>query len=208
MCVLTALGGIVVLQGQGTFDWGNRIPGVLLAPIYGADPSSPTAFRSGNTPSGLPAGTQTYHGPLLAGLGFSAQLYFGPAGTPESSLVPLAALPATFGTGGNAGYYSAGQVALPGIGLGQTVAAQLRVWDNRAGSVGTWNAALADPTVPRGASAVLSLDLSSFLPGQTPYLGGLESFQLRTVPEPAVFPLGLGGAGMLLALRGRRTRGE
>ncbi len=193
-------------QAQGTLNWGNRIPGVLLAPFYGVDPADPTASRAGNTPLGLPAGTQTYRGPLLAGGSFSAQLYYGPAAASADSLLPLAAAPATFGTGANAGFYDGGPSALPGIGAGQIFAAQVRVWDNRSGGVATWEAALADPTVPRGASTVLAVDLSGFLPGQTPYLRGLESFQLHTVPEPSALVLGLSATGILYGWPRRTTR--
>jgi hypothetical protein len=98
---LSRLASLIAAQAQSTLDWGNRIPGVLLAPTYGVDPGNPTASRSRNTPSGFLAGIQTYNGPLLTGAGFSAQLYFGPAGTPENSLVPLAAPHATFGSGGS-----------------------------------------------------------------------------------------------------------
>jgi len=71
----------------------------------------------------------------------------------------------------------------------------------------TWDAAVADPLVPRGASVVLSIDPNSFLPGP-PYLRGLESFQLHIVPEPSLLALGLFGLGMLAALRPRRTRAD
>ena len=200
LVTFSCFAGLIAAQAQSTLDWGNRIPGVLLAPIYGVDPSNRTASRSGNAPSGFPAGTQTYNGALLAGTGFSAQLYFGPAGAPENSLVSVAAPPATFGTGGNAGFYNAGPVVLPGIGSGQSFAVQVRVWEN-FGTYATYSAAIADDLVPRGMSALLTIDPSSFLPGQTPYLRGLESFQLYIVPEPSVFALGFLGLGVLAALR-------
>src|SRR2546425_11606717 len=62
----------------------------LLAPIYGVDPANPLQPRTGNTSAGVPAGTQTYGGSLLAGTGFTAGLYSGgTAAEAAASLTPL-----------------------------------------------------------------------------------------------------------------------
>lgn len=77
--------------GQGQVVFNNRLitggpPGSLneafYAPIYGVNPADPTSSRTGQGnaagPGGLPIplGTTDYSGhPLLAGTGFTAQLW-------------------------------------------------------------------------------------------------------------------------------------
>src|SRR5438552_349505 len=59
---------------QGTIIFVNRggstttaAPGEVLAPIYREDPTDPTHRISGNTPSGIPAGSTSYNGaPVVA----------------------------------------------------------------------------------------------------------------------------------------------
>src|SRR2546423_709844 len=63
-------------QGQITFN--NRVNNVVIAPVYGVEAANPNLVRNGNTSSGTPVGTQTYSGSLLAGTGFTAQLFGGP----------------------------------------------------------------------------------------------------------------------------------
>src|SRR5213594_1562342 len=65
------------LLAQGLFRWGNTFAGFVRAPTYGVDPANPMEIRRGNTSMGIPAGTQTYAGPLLQGTGFTAAIYLG-----------------------------------------------------------------------------------------------------------------------------------
>ena len=86
VALLTVLAPASAVLGQGFILFNNRVPGILNAPVYNLEPSAPTTAKTGNTPAGLPAGTQTYDGPLVAGTGFTAQLWAGPLGTPDSGL--------------------------------------------------------------------------------------------------------------------------
>src|SRR5437867_4087246 len=69
--------GLLVSQsafGQSTVVFANRggtsttaSPGQVLAPIYREDPNDPRHRISGNTPTGIPAGTTSYDGaPFIA----------------------------------------------------------------------------------------------------------------------------------------------
>lgn len=139
----------------------------------------------------------------LAGVNFSAQLYYGTLGTLEGSLVNTLSVGLTpvvnFNSGGLAGFFSSTPtVTLNGSGtsapIGQTATIQFRVWDNRTGS--TWETATV-----RGQSAVLTsptlanpnnaFDLN--------YVSTLGSVTL--VPEPATIAFGIFGAAGLLFRR-------
>src|SRR5206468_8988959 len=73
------LGSVVAseLLAQGYVIWGNYFPGFTRSPVYGVDPENPAQPKSGNTPMGVPAGTQTYAGPPLQGTGFTLAIYLG-----------------------------------------------------------------------------------------------------------------------------------
>jgi hypothetical protein len=47
---------------QGTVFFNNRIPGSVVAPIYGHDPTDPSRYISGNGPNSFPVGTTDYTG--------------------------------------------------------------------------------------------------------------------------------------------------
>ena len=131
LSVLLAFSGPGPLFGQGTLQWGNRYGTTssgLRAPIYGADPQDPFTQRTGNTPNGIPAGTQTYGGPLLEGTGFTAALYVGT--TPEAVRGNLSALDTTgFRTGSAAGLVIGPRIVIvPGTEGGGQVYVQLRAW--------------------------------------------------------------------------------
>ena len=78
---------------------------------------------------------------------------------------------------------------------------QLRVWDNQGGTIGSWAAATANPSIARGSSALFTvpfpLGIGLLDP---PNLIGLTSFNL-VVPEPGVIALGVLGLGALLLRR-------
>jgi hypothetical protein len=205
--------------GQGSVNFNNRVvtPGTgaqspLTAPIYGADPAAPLLEKSGQTATGVPAGTQSYAGPLLAGTGFTVQLWGGPAGTAADQLMLAQNGSTTFRTGGGAGYVVAlaNTAVIPGVPSAPGVHAtlQIRVWDNLGGTITTWAQAI-DPAnsalVAHGASPLFTPDFDlgggSVLP---PNLIGLQSFQLTIVPEPSVIALGALGLGALL-LRRRKS---
>jgi hypothetical protein len=197
------------LFAQGTIVWGNIFGAatarVLFAPIYGVDPNNPTQTRTGNTPVGVPAGTQTYAGPLLSGTGFTMAIYAGGnAAEAMSSLTPLSNGTTTFLTGPGAGFMNPRTATDPSRPPGTTdVNVQIRAWDNQVGTVTSWAQVLAGGgQIAAGSSdvfAVRPLGGGAVTPQQTL---GIRSFQLTMVPEPSLIALGALGLGALLL--GRR----
>lgn len=135
----------------------------------------------------------------LSGTGYSAQLFYGAAGSVEGSLVGLPAT-SSFLTGAQAGLFGSPTLTIPGVAIGATAVLQVRVWNNAGGTITSYDAAAI-----KGASSLVSIalgDPGSTTPGAVPTLVGLTSFTV--VPEPATLALaGIGGLG-LLALR-RKT---
>src|SRR5437899_2952436 len=107
----------------------------------------------GNTASGTPAGTQIYSGALLAGTGFTAQLFAGPTNATEAELKALQPT-ASFRTSDGAGFVVAPPftVTVPNILEGELAQMRLRVWNNRSGTVTNWQQVLADITIERAES--------------------------------------------------------
>jgi hypothetical protein len=140
----------------------------------------------------------------LAGDGFTAQLFGGPVGSSESSLMPL--YPVTgFLTGADAGYVvPVASVEVPGIPEGGSASVLLRVWENQGQQISTYEEALTQG-VFHGQSAIIDIAWlgGDVLPPAT--LTGLQSFAL--IPEPqGLFWLALGFS--LLALRKARAAGR
>jgi hypothetical protein len=203
-------------QGQVVFN--NRVttPGTgaqapITALIYGVNPANPTRELHGQASTGVPAGAIDYTGhPLLAGTGFTAQLWGGPGGTAEAALALCGNATTTFRTGGGAGIITAlvGAADVPNApaGPGSRATLQFRAWDNMNGTVTSWSAVLANPAVPRGASDLFTpaFDLGGG-PTLPPNLIGLQSFNLHAVPEPSVIALGALGLGALVLRRFRRN---
>jgi hypothetical protein len=161
---------------QGSFIFSNRVLPMIDAPIFHTDCVTP-----------------------LAGDEFVAALYAGPQGSVASELVQV--LPPTpFRTGQFAGYWVAQGAQFT---LGETIAAQARVWEAKAGS---FEAAQAGAGL-YGSSKVLEILIRSTATGLSDDLEGLESFCL--VPEPSPVWLWAGGGIVLglLAMR-RRRQGE
>lgn len=167
---------ITSASAQGTLTFNNRIVGIVDAKIFNQD--------------GVTG---------LSGTGFSVQLYVGAAGAAEGALTAVAGVVSDFRTGNAAGYFnSLGDVAIPGFAGGQTVALQLRAWDNQGGTITSYEAASI-----RGVSNVFNtvdaLGGAGNPPATAATLQGLQSFSI--VPEPSVIALAVLGAGALLFRR-------
>jgi len=196
--------------GPGSVFFNNRylsgIGAPIVAPIYGPELGTPSRQIRGNATTN--GGAATYTGALLVGTGFTAALFGGASGITDENSPNLAFVQsATFRTGpATAGFFIAPTAAqtVPGTTAGQTATFQMRAWDNRAGQVTTWAAAMADPTIARGSSALFTptfpLGGPTLPPTTPPGLQGLQSFNL-VVPEPGVIALGVLGLGALLLRR-------
>jgi len=206
---------LVVACAQGAFAQGivrnvNNASGFLKALVYGVDPANPTQPKSGQNASDLPAGSQTYGGALLAGSGWTIQLWgTGGTATDASTLSLAVAGQSTFRTGGAAGIWTETAAVInnaPG-GAGSHATGQIRVWDNKGGTITDWasaDAAWRAGTIAAGTSPLFGIDNlgdgGSQLP---PLMMNLVSFQLTQVPEPSTIALGLAGGLGLLFLRRR-----
>lgn len=191
------------LLAQGHFQWGNNIQNTVRAPVYGVDPANPTQTRMGNTAAGMPAGTQTYAGPLLAGTGFTAAIYTSdnPIGMP-ANMSHVAA--DTFRSGPGAGFTSSHVTSDPNRPPGTAgVCYQFRAWDNQGGTVTTWAQVMAAGGMIASGSSdvyVFTSPLSTGPNGQ-PDTAFIRSFQLTVVPEPSLIALGELGLGAFLLRR-------
>ena len=182
--ILTVALGVACLSGfaQGQLNFAN----------FGAGANQPIFNTDGVT---------------KLGTGFSADLYWGPAGTTDSTLLSALGQPASFS--GSSGYFFGGTRTINGQPGGATITGQVRVWDTADGN--SWAAAYAaglagSMTAVIGESVIFNIMLTT--PPSTPNsLTGLNGhpFALDVlIPEPsAVALLGLGFAGMLV-LRRRR----
>ncbi|MGA4579662.1 PEP-CTERM sorting domain-containing protein [Limisphaera sp. VF-2] len=197
----------ISVVAQGTVTFVNNVTGVLRAPVYGPLGPNDTVSIVGNTPTGLPAGTADYGGrPLLAGSGYTAQLFAAPgAGQPESSLQP-ATPTTTFRTGAAAGFVAIVTATLQGVPKDAPVATlQMRVWDNRGGTVTTWAQAEAlwlSGQLAAGKSPLFNVNAIGGDLNTPPNLVGLQSFNIYYIPEPGTLALlGLGALGLMIFRR-------
>jgi len=202
------MAGVASVFGQGAINWGNNTGG--RSPIYGPDPSNPSASLSGQSSLGSPAGTNVYGGPLLQGTGFTFDVWAGTTAATEGSLVLIAET--TFRTSANpaalpAGLVNGGTTTVPGVTAGQNAHYEIRVWDNKGGTLPTWAAAQLAGNTAMGESAILtSAALGGSLTDGTPVSNPstvFTSFNIAgAVPEPTTFALaGLGAAALMIFRR-------
>ena len=129
------------------------------------------------------------------------QLYWGPAGTVDTSLLTTNGLVGgriSFNTGAQAGYFSGGSVIINGAAGGTAVTLQVRGWLAAGGA--TWEQA---PASMRGSSAPIQLTLGT-PPATPPNMTGLQSFTIGVIPEPSSIALGLLGLGAVALFRRRK----
>lgn len=148
---------------QGTLLFANYVNGVLLAPIYGVDTVNPFVERHGQSPLGLPGGNTVYSGPLLNGSGYSVALYAGPVGSSSSSLRLAATTTFRSSSSGDlpAGLWFSSIVEVPGVGVGERVTVDIRIWDNNGGTITSWEQAVQNGTVARGSTGAFTPWVSS-----------------------------------------------
>lgn len=193
---VVALGVAVNVMGQGIVNFSSRVLPDILAHVYGAQAGNPVL--TGNSATEAPVGSQVYLGALLAGTGFSAQLFsVNLINQAEGSLVAVPGI-TTFRTGSVAGTFAAGNLTIPNVAGGGSGTFQVRAWDNVGGTINSY--ALA---VTRGKSDLFNINLlgdgALILPAD---MALFRSFNLQAVPEPSTFVLaGLGAAALLIFRR-------
>ncbi|HON06652.1 MAG TPA: PEP-CTERM sorting domain-containing protein [Verrucomicrobiota bacterium] len=199
---------------KAQFNMKTYIEGVLLAPVYLPEPSNPTVPLYGNAPDGLPPGTTIYNGGKVTGTAYTAEMWWGTVAD-ENSLQPVPSSKWYFRTAKYAGYLAQSgpngeniALVVPGVAPGTTVWMQLRVWDNKGGTITSWDDAVAywnscqDLNYAIGKSELFQNTLGGGLSAPSD-LDKFRSFSLYTnVPEPATIALlGLGGLGLLFRRR-------
>jgi hypothetical protein len=144
---------------------------------------------------------------LLEGTNWTAQLWAANGSNPFESALAPASPTTTFRTGSGAGYVIPVTATLVGV-LKDAASAtiQMRVWNNRNGIVITWEQALADPTIPRAASAAFTVSSIGGDFNTPPPLLGLQAFNVAPIPEPSVLALMISGIGALFLANGRRKQ--
>src|SRR5438094_5201540 len=167
--LLTTLMGTAVAVSaiaQGTLNFDNFVDPSASKPIYGPNPANPGVQQTGQSPSGVPAGSTTYGGPLLqdpTGTRYIAQLWVGPAGTTDSTTLTLATS-SPFAYQGSGNTFPAGifaevdGVVINGIAAGSAATLQIRAYDSQSGPTFALSGII-------GASALFS---SSALGGNSP----------------------------------------
>lgn len=129
--------------GQGTIDFRN-FGTSWAAPWFGGDggPTDKIVYFDFGPCCPYEYNNERIGNILLAGTGYTVELWAGPEG---SSVIDLQVLAhTTFRTGNLAGLIQnpSSAVAVPFATPGQRVTVQVRVWDNRAGMLTTWQQAL------------------------------------------------------------------
>ena len=197
--------------GVGNVYFTNIRTKTDAARIYAVDPSHPDALLQGKTAD--------YTGrDLLYGAGYTAELWIGFDADHLQSLagsqVVLSDKPAPKKTDLGGILYKGGLAKVnTTYAAGTKVVLQVRAWENRGGTIKTWNDVLSNDSVARGWSkAVLDYQLSGVIenpngvptplpPAKNLVTAGLESFGLFVVPEPSVIALFALGLGALLMRR-------
>lgn len=186
---------------QGTVVFNNRVLGTLVTFVYEGGNSQ----VRGNGPSDTPVGGFDWTGyTRIAGTGYSAQLFAAPgADALESALI---AGPITgFRTGTAAGNVVGTTATLTGIAENALVATLMMVaWDNKGGLYPTWTEAKVawqHGLIAAGTSGTFNVNgIGGTQPA--PFLTGLQSFNIYTIPEPSTFALaGLGAAALMIFRR-------
>lgn len=164
---------------QGEIILYNHVNGSVITHVYGPGPSIYGFFtESGNGANDFPAGTADWSAfTALSGTGWTAELWGGPLGTPESALVPVGrttflTVPAGAGTLSNAG-----AVHIPGVPEGASATVMLRVWDNVGGTVTSWAMAQTPFTIS-GESPLFATPPLGLITIPVPSLVGLQSFNV------------------------------
>jgi len=208
MALTVALGAFA----QGTVQFNNSTAGALTK-VYMPDglttyaaAAQTIAQKTGNTATDSVVGTQTYTGALLAGSGFTCQLWSAPgSGQAEGSLAGQTTT--TFRTGSAAGRLALTTATLANVLPDAAVATlQLRVFPTSYGTCANAFAAYTsgDPLAWVGKSITFDCTLIGGTVNTPPAMTGLTSFSLgvNAAPEPTSMALaGLGAASLLLFRR-------
>jgi len=199
LLTLAAVACAASVFAQGTVVFNNRVTGQFTTHVY----LGGTTQLFGNGPTDLPAGS-TVWGPEfvpLAGAGYTAALLSdGPGGWLQ------AAGTTTFRTGAAAGFTVQTTATLANVAKdAQSAQLQMVAWDNKGGTITTWEAARAawlNKEIAAGMSPIFTVNSIGGDFNTPPTLTGLQSFNIYFIPEPSTFALaGLGAAALMIFRR-------
>ena len=156
------------VHAQGVLQFENTSGTIHRAPVYGVDACA--CAKTGNTSSGFPAGTQTYTGALLAGTGFTIELWAALSTAPDSALAPVART--TFRTSPSAGFIFPATAQAAFVAPGAMLKCQARAWNNASGTLTSWSQAQC-AGAQGGSSAI-------FTAGPIPATGTAMTTNLRS----------------------------
>lgn len=185
ICAGLVLYSVLALNAwsQGRITFVNNLP-TLRAPFYGPEldfinyGGDWADAKTGNSPTGIPAGTQTYGGALLES--FSVSFWAAPGVVTDGHLLLPASSTAVLGTGSLAGYFPATSVLFPGLPATGLATLQVRVTDPS----GTWMFAGDQFGHYAAVSALFTVNLSSL--GST--ATGLRSFSVGWIDGSTLTP--------------------
>jgi hypothetical protein len=150
----------------------------------------------------------------LSGSAWSADLYWALGTVTDSTLLTALNEPTTFSTvPAQAGYFFGNTRTVLGTQVGETITAQVRVWDTASGS--SWATAAINPGARVGESILFQVGpLGGYLPGvpaapanMTGLGNNAWSVHVVAVPEPSTVAFaGLGLAGMLVLRHSRFSK--
>jgi hypothetical protein len=180
--------GTLTARPQGTIEFQNRVPGLVITHIYAPLVSDPMRGQIGNGTDDTPPDTQDWTDFTLIGVN-GALGPFGGATTfaqllgahgfdqPEQSLLP-AQPTTTFRTGAAAGYVSGVTVTLSNVPYDSEATLEMVAWDNSSGLYPTWTQAVVAwqaGLIAAGASGRWNQLTLSPLSPSPPIIGGSAS---------------------------------
>jgi hypothetical protein len=194
------LGSACAALAQGQITFGNRLPG-LRAPIFGPEldwvnfGGDWANAKTGNTATGIPAGTQVYGGSLLES--FVVSFWAGPGIVTSAALLVPSPTTTTLGTGSLAGYFPTTSAVFPSwVPPTGVVTVQVRVHDPS----GLWAFGGYSPYgAVAAASALFTANIGSTATGLRSFSVGWLDGKTGApyVPEPGSISILLFGAALL-----------
>jgi hypothetical protein len=145
------------------------------------------------------------NGAGVVGTNYVAQLYYGASTSTQSSLIPVADLPAHFDHPPTirAGYWMGGMRTLDGFNPGETVELQVRVWDITLAP--TYDDAAAAKLGEFGAAAPFFYLIPPVGAAESDCaMANFQGYALNPVPEPNVIPLTILGIAAVWLLRRKK----
>ena len=170
---------------QGAITFANNLPG-LRAPIFGPEIDGSQGFdfanaKTGNTSSGIPAGTQVYQGSLLEN--FTVRFWAAPGLVSDGHLLQPGSVSTTTGSGAMAGFFPSSLITFPNLPSTGVATVQVRLYDLSSG----WMFGQDSTGFIAAASALFQVNIGGMAGGLRSFSAGwLDGATLAPyVPEPA-----------------------